>query len=258
MTHTQYAIRNIEINMSRLNARFLPLLALLLIPLLACGPIPEREGLLTGLLSGGTPTPIPSPTPIGDSITFNVESYSASLREGDVVPGTVITYIGRGDNGAYNVLIDGLPAARQINDSLNWKGIVAPGVTGLYTLRLSAEAETGVIVAGSTRLTILDPFPLEVPISGQPSSALQYNISGLDYTVPVGFAIPGTPLVYKGRTEVGAELTGTQSYPFVDVNDSLRWAGQLRDNVTILYDLRVISIEEAQIRLQGTAQLWIE
>lgn len=251
-------MRDTEINMSRLNARFLSLLALLLIPLLACGPIPEREGLLTGLLSGGTPTPIPSPTPIGDSITFNVESYNASLRVGQVVPGTVITYVGETGDGSYNVLIDGLPTVRQLNDSLNWKGIVAPGVTGLYTLRLSAEAENAVIVAGSVRLTVLDPFPLEVPVAGQPASALRYDISGLDYTVPVGFAIPGTPLVYKGRTDVGAELTGTQSYPFVDVNDSLRWAGQLRDNVTVLYDLRVISIEDGQIRLQGTAQLWIQ
>lgn len=242
--------------MSRLQHRSLFLFALLLLPFLACGPLPESEGLLGGALGQDTPTPEASPTPQGDTITFTTLTYRTSLTEGGLIPGTTIAYIGRNEE-LYEVTIDGLTAMKQPADSLNWKGLVAPGVVGLYTLRLLSDFTGNAYAAGRVDLTILNPFPIELPNSQQFATPLHYNEIVIQYYVPVGYAIPGTTLVYKGRTDVGAELSGTSSYPYVGQGDSLRWTGQLRENVAVRYDLRVVSIQDEGMRVLGTAELWI-
>lgn len=242
--------------MSRLQQRSLLLIGLLLLPFLACGPLPERDGLLSNAFEQATATPEASPTPQGDTISFQTLTYRTSLSSGDLIPGTTISYVGKNDN-LYEVTIDGLTAMKQPADSLNWKGIIAPGVVGLYTLRLLSDFSGNAYAAGPVQLTILDPFPIELPNSQQFATPLYFNEIVIQYYVPVGYAIPGTTLVYKGRTDVGAELSGTSSYPFVGQGDSLRWTGQLRDNVALRYDLRVVTIQDEGMRVLGTAELWI-
>jgi hypothetical protein len=222
--------------------------ALLLLPLLACGPIE---------ILSGTPTPEPTSTPQGDSIHFQVPLFRTSLAEGATVPGTLMTYVGR-DNNAYQVRIDGLPAAKQSGDSFAWKGTMAPGVVGHYQLRLTTAVGGELIAAGPVSISVLNPFPLELPSNETPTGTLFFNEIVAGYYVPVGHAIPGTSLVYQGRSELGATLSGTTGYPHFQQGDSLRWTGQLRDNVFVRYNLRLITIADEGIRVAGTAELWVK
>lgn len=233
--------------------RFLLICAFFLLPMLACGPIPEMDGILSGV---GEPTAEPTPTPEGDTITFQTITYRVSLVPGETIPGTSMTYVGQ-NNSAYEVSIDGLPAYKQPADSLSWKGIVGPGVTGRYNLRLATTILGELFAAGTVNITVLNPFPIELPSNQEITAPLYFNELVAQYYVPVGRAIPGTSLVYQGSSELGAELTGTAGYPYFAQGDSLRWTGQLRDNVFLRYNLRILTISAEGMRVAGTAELWV-
>ncbi|MBK8430416.1 MAG: hypothetical protein IPL28_03575 [Chloroflexi bacterium] len=227
--------------------------AVLLLPLLACGPIPEWDGAIS---LGGEPTPEPTSTPQGDTIHFQTLTYRVSLLEGETIPGTTMTYIGR-SNDAYEVRIDGLAAFKQAADSLAWKGAIAPGVIGRYNLRLTTTILGELFAAGPVEITVLNPFPIQLPSNYEPSGTLVFNEIVAQYYVPVGHAIPGTTLIYAGQQEQGAELSGTADYPYYSQGDSLRWTGQLLENVVLRYNLRILTISEEGIRVAGTAELWV-
>ena len=72
-----------------------------------------------------------------------------------------------------------------------------------------------------------------------------------------GAQVPGTTLVYEGEQDQGAELSGTNGYPYRALGDSLIWIGRLRGNVIVRYSLRVAALSENSLRLLGTAELWI-
>ena len=231
---------------------FLLLCALVMLPLLACGPF-QIDGI--GLV--GTATPDPTPTPVGDSIHFQVPLYRTALPAGATVPGTMMTYVGV-ENNAYQVRIDGLPASKQSGDSFAWKGTVAPGVVGHYRLRLATAVNGELYAAGPVDITVLSPLPLELPNNQTPTGTLYFNEIVASYYVPLGHAIPGTSLVYQGNSELGANLSGTAGHPYFLQGDSLRWTGQLRDNVFVRYNLRFVTIEDEAIRVLGVAELWVQ
>ena len=228
-------------------------ICLLVLSTLACSiSLPD----LSSVPVIGDPTAVPSPTPEGDSITFRTLTYRISLSEGESVPGTGLRFIGKRDNG-FDITIDGLPTFKRSGDSFPWRGVVAPGVVGVYDLRLTTTLLGELIAVGPVQVTILNPAPLELNNTQPTPAVYEFEELLIDYLVPVGRLIPGTTLTYLGQTEQGAQLSGTLGYPYLQQADSLTWTGQLRSNVILRYDLRVTSISETGLRLVGTAKLWV-
>jgi hypothetical protein len=216
---------------------------------------------LIGLGSSG---PAATPTPMGDTLSFTVPAYAASLDPGDIIPGTRLEYVGRNAD-TYEVSIDGLPATKRAGDSFIWNGVLAPGVHGSYNLRLIMAVLGPLRVAGPVTITLFNPHAVETPISDDVETVMTFNNIVVNYLVPIGRAVPGTTLVYEGlstqgegdRTNRLAQLSGLSGYPYLAIGDSLVWSGRLRENAYVRYSLRVAGLNEDGLRVAGTAQLWI-
>lgn len=205
-----------------------------------------------------SPTLTPAPQTGTDYLSYTAPAYNVNLSAGQTVPGTRLQYVNR-SNDVYNVTIDGQPLTRQGGDSLPWQGVVAPGVVGKYNLRITPSfGVENLMAAGPVQLIILNPAPTEVanlPLTID--NAHHYNGILVGESVAVGATIPGTTLIYAGETDQGAAFSGTTQYPYRALGDSVIWLGQLRDNVYIRHNLRVISFNEDTLRLGGTAEIWV-
>ncbi len=220
--------------------------------------------LACGVPGMGTAVPETTPTPVGDSFVFNIPAYTYNLAPGESVPGTGLTYLGRRED-AYEVSIDRQVALKRAGDSFFWNGVLSHGVFANFNLRLTTSVFSSLPVAGPVEIIVLNPQPVEE--LGIPPSAdkLRFSNAVIDYSVPPGFIIPGTTMRYEGleaRGQAGqttnfARLSGTSSYPFLALGDSLVWNGRLRDNVYVSYNLRVTSLSERGLRLTGVGELWI-
>jgi len=240
----------------------LMLFLLLALPALACR-VPEFSEMprMPGLVE---PTPVGSPTPMGDTISYLSPAYAISLKPGESVPGTQLTYLGSTDGG-YEVSIGGQKAVKRTGDSFYWSGIIAPGVFANYNLRLTAGFFGGMPVGGPVEIIVLFPQPEPLPIQGDPEANLHMGNLVIDYHVPVNRQIPGTTLTYLGPETQGmgnqsstlARIGGLSGYPNLAQGDSLVWTGVLRDNVAVRLNLRAISFDEESIRFIGTGELWI-
>lgn len=223
-------------------------LGLLLVSSLACAFLPDSA----------TPTPSANQPPVDEVISFLVPLFTATLEPGESVSGTGMQYLSR-DRDAYNVSIDGLMAAKKIGDSFIWKGVIAPGVVAKYSLRISPNVfSDNLIVAGPVEIFVLNPVPIELQNTTTPADAsLHFGNIGVDYSVPRGKTIPGTTLLFEGVTDQGAQLSGTDGYPYRVLGDSLIWYGRLRGNVNLRYSMRVTSVNEDRLHVVGLAELSI-
>lgn len=238
------------------------LIILLGLPALAC-KIPELPDTprIPGLVR---PTPVGSPTPVGDSISYLSPAFATRLRPGESVTGTQLTYIGPAENG-YEVSIGGQRAIKRSGDSFYWSGVIAPGVFANYNLRLTAGLLGGLPVGGPVEVIVLFPEPQPLPLADNPEARLHLGNIVIDYRVPVNMNVPGTTLVYQGLETQGignqgatlARIGGLSGYPNLARGDSLIWSGMLRSNVAVRYNLRAISFDEGTLHLVGTADLWI-
>ncbi len=213
----------------------------------------------------GSSNPGPTPTPLGDTLSFMIPAYTVSLEPGETVPGTRLHYVGRSGD-TYKVTIDGLEATKRVGDSFIWNGVIAPGVYTNYNLRLTTAVFGALPVAGPVEIIVFNPAPVEMSLSADITSAdLYFSNILINYQIPPGRLIPGSSLVYEGVFTQGegqqasqlARLSGLSGYPYFALGDSLVWEGQVRDNVYIRYNLRVTAINEDGLRLSGTAELWI-
>ena len=213
----------------------------------------------------GSSGPAATPTPLGDTLTFKIPVYTYNLQPGAFVPGTRLEYVDRNE-GVYNVRIDGLPASKRTGDSFIWDGIIAPGVHGSYNLRITTAILGGLPVGGPVDITIFNPSPIErTTPPGNEEIFLGFNNLLVDYLIPQGRQIPGSPLIFETIITQGegeqatqlAQLSGLTGYPYMALGDSLVWIGNLRDNVVIRYNLRALAMNDDGLRLDGTAELWI-
>ncbi len=216
------------------------------------------------LPGSGEDEPAATPTAVGDTMFFNIPVFTHQLAAGESVPGTGLMYKNK-QGDAYEVVIDGQTTLKRSGDSFYWSGVLAPGVFANFNLRLTTNFGGGMPVAGPVEIMILNPNPVEQTAVPTDENILHYSNIIADYTVPVGYNIPGTTLTYEGIEERGqggeltdfARLSGTSGYPYLAFGDSLVWTGRLLDNVYIRYNLRVTSLKEESLRLTGTAELWI-
>lgn len=208
--------------------------------------------------------PDATPTPIGDTMYFNIPVYTYQLSASDTVPGTGLRFNDR-QGDAYEVLIDGQSTLKHAGDSFYWSGVLAPGVFANFNLRLSPTSMFGgMSVAGPVEIIVLNPVPVEQTAVPAAENMLSFSNIVVNYTVPVGYQIPGTTMTYEGIEARGqggqltdfARLGGTAGYPYLAFGDSLVWVGKLLDNVYVRYNLRVTSMNDEALRLTGTAELW--
>jgi hypothetical protein len=206
----------------------------------------------------------PTPTAIGDTMYFHIPVFTTQLFPGEVVPGTGLRYNDR-QGDAYGVNIDGQITQKRSGDSFYWSGVLAPGVFANYNLRLTTSFAGGMPVAGPVEIIVLNPVPVEDMALPEGENVLHLSGIVADYTVPVGYKVPGTSLTYEGVEARGqggqmtdfARLSGTSGYPYLAFGDSLVWTGRLLENVYLRYNLRVTSLNEEALRLSGTAEMWI-
>lgn len=176
-----------------------------------------------------------------------------TLKPGDTLPGTDIRYLGVETEGAA-FTIAGEKAFKQKADSLNWSGESAPGVSLVLRLRIIWFTKDQLYAAGTARVTISDVAPQAGQVPAEAPLTYQMPVA---YGLAVHATAPGAGLIYEGKSAEGARFSGLEGYPYRQVGDSVRWEGQLRPNVAVRHDLRVVQFDNAAVRLAGVVHLWI-
>ena len=115
-------------------------------------------------------------------------------------------------------------------------------------------------VIGPVTATVFNPLPQELLGFAEPPPAnFVYDAISVDYRIPVGRVLPGSTVVYRGvdPNGNGASLSGTAQYAILPEQNSFVWTGQLGPNVIIQYDLRAVSVTTEELRMVGTAKLFL-
>ncbi|MGB1252642.1 MAG: hypothetical protein ACPG8W_18660 [Candidatus Promineifilaceae bacterium] len=229
----------------------LTILIFLLISQASCGLVSGAAALI------GTPTPQPTLTPLGNTLNFAIMSsnYETVLAPGQRVPGTQLQFVGKSDN-VYTVSIDGVMGGIQDGNSFNWKGIIGPGATADYRLKLLPTfTDTELKANGDVLITLFDPNPVESVLPQVADTGLVYAKMPIDYVVPIGRQIPGTSLIYTGDDNGAHTFSGTELLNRFFIGDSILWNGFLRDNIYIQNNLELKSVEENGLQVVGTVTL---
>ena len=176
-----------------------------------------------------------------------------SVPVGGVLPGTGIRYEGIEDNSA-QVLIGGQKALKRKGDSLNWEGDLLDGVSVDLKLRVIWYTEQELHLVGTAKVTINNVHP--EPSAIVETSTIRYD-GAVAYGLAKGAVIPGSTIVYEGKTEQGAKLSGVEGYPYRAEGDSVVWKGTLRPDVYVRLSLRVVQYSDKGLRVAGLVSLWI-
>ncbi|HIC89825.1 MAG TPA: hypothetical protein EYP04_10550 [Anaerolineae bacterium] len=184
--------------------------------------------------------------------------YKGPTEEGIPVggwmPGTDIRYLGPTREGA-KVAIGDYTAIKKMGDSLDWEGEPASGVHVKLSQRVIFYNEEKLQVAGTADIQVTGISPRAG--SFKPAPSIRYRVP-VTYNVKKGERIPGTVLVYKGKTAHGAELGNIEGYPYRKTADSIVYEGYLRDNVKLRLDLRVAFFTESSLQVAGLALIGIQ
>lgn len=223
--------------------------------------LPEMPDVLRDL---GLPdlSQIPNLPEIGDLPLLNVGPDAIgfagpterAINVGERIPGTDIELVSIND-GSAEFRIDGLRAARSLGDSLDYEG-PWPGVSGVdYSLRLRIYnvSRNTVRAAGVHQLIAQNIQPVEQAV----------NLTGATLTIPYtasaanGETLKGLTLGYGGADDRGARLTGlpADAYPYRKIGDSIQWTGQLRPDLPVEYNLRVLFYNDSTLQVGGVATL---
>ncbi|MCD6520600.1 MAG: hypothetical protein J7M05_11830 [Anaerolineae bacterium] len=176
-----------------------------------------------------------------------------TVAAGEALPGTDIRYEYMDEKGAH-ILINGQEAIKRKGDSLDWRGSPVPGVSVDLSLRVVWYTEEELYLVGTAKVVIQEVNPRAGGV--RTSSPIKYS-GPVVYNLAKGAKIPGSTVSFEGQTEEGAKLGGIEGYPYRKVGDSIFWEGQLRDDVYIRLDVRVIQFDERGLRVGGLVTLWL-
>jgi hypothetical protein len=200
----------------------------------------------------GAAAPTPEAGP--GQAAFTQPVYISYLKAEEYLPGSAVQYLGEVEGG-YAVLIDGERAVKKTGDSLNWKGVVARGVSFDYQLRIIGVILGQFEATGPLTIVVDDVQPAD---SELPERAdLHFDRLVINTSAQAGENFPWLTIGYAGLEESGARLTGVEGYAYREVGDSVDWQGRLRDNVWLKVNLRVSSASEDELRLFGAGEIWI-
>jgi hypothetical protein len=173
--------------------------------------------------------------------------------QGEFLPGSDIQYVGKSEKTA-QLSIGGTQANKKVGDSLDWKGEIVPGVSVDQTLRVVLISEDALHTAGTVRLIVANPRPQPEPVN---SAAPVHFTLPVGYHVEKGKSIPGTTIIYEGKTDENAHLGNIVGYAYRKLGDSITWEGKLRAGLWLELNLRAVLITDNQLDVVGTADLWI-
>jgi hypothetical protein len=180
-----------------------------------------------------------------------------ALNTGESVPGTDLLFVGaEAGADAAHFEIAGMRAPRRLGDSLDFDG-AWPGVSGVtyhVRLRIYQIGNNRARAAGVQRLVIENVAPQRAEVDledeGTDEALLRFPHS---VTTAAGGTFPGMTLGYAGQEARGAILTGLAEgeYPYRKIGDSVEWAGLLRQNIPVVYHLRVLYYQDANATVGG-------
>jgi hypothetical protein len=185
-----------------------------------------------------------------------------SVPAGSFLPRTNIKYVGVTPDKTAEVNISGQRAFKRIGDSLEWKGSFLNGVEVQLRDRILWYSDQRLQLVGTIGLTIdnVSPKPSPIPqISDKSTPNLIVHKVPVIYQVKRGEAIPGTNLIYQGKTEKGVQLAGlpNDEYPYRLVGDTISWQGQIRPQVYLDLLLRTVAYNDNNLDLTGWATVII-
>lgn len=176
------------------------------------------------------------------------------VRPGETIPGTNIRFVRDTGDGA-EVTINDQRVIKKVGDSLDWKGTVAPGVDVSMPQRIVLVSNDRLQTVGTVRVTVtgVSPQPGPVPAGGR----YTYKVAS-GASIRKGDRVPGTTLVYRGKTDEGAEFEGTGDYPYRRLGDSVTWQGQIVPGVYLDTTLRVGAYTDDVVTLAGLATIIVQ
>jgi len=174
-----------------------------------------------------------------------------SVKRGETLPGTEISYAGKGPQGA-QVFIGGQKAIKQKGDSLDWEGSPVPGAELKLNLRILWFDDETMHCGGIFTFKVKEPAPSPEPL---PSDVKLKYTSLVSYQVKRGEFIPGTTVRFIGKSDQGAQLEGVEGYPYRKMADSIVWTGRLREGVHLRLNVRVVYFNDSTLRVAGTAEI---
>ncbi len=189
----------------------------------------------------------------GGALVFDGATENG-VKPGETIPGTNIRFVAKVGDGAQVVINDQI-ANKKIGDSLDWQGPVAPGVDVSMPQRIALITNDRLQTVGTVRVTVRGVNPVAGPA---PAGARYTYKVGSGYTVRKGQRVPGTTLVYKAKTDQGAQFDGTSDYPYRRIGDSLSWQGQLASGVYLATTLRVVAYTDDIVTLAGLATIIVQ
>lgn len=202
--------------------------------------------------------------PISQRLPNNTLVYKGPTEQttpaGAFVSGTSIKYVGLTNENTVEVRIDGQRALKRRGDSLDWRGNPVPGVEMKLSDRILWFSQERLQLAGTVHLTIkqISPKPGSVPkiSESSPRKLIVYKLPVI-YRVQSGETIPGTTLIYQGKTDNGAKLKGfsQDEYPYRQAGDSISWQGQLRSQVYLDFVGRTVLYNNDSLNVTGLATL---
>ena len=177
-----------------------------------------------------------------------------TLAPQSLVPGTDILFVGI-ENDEAVFIVAGETSRRRVGDSLIYRdpwNQVNETFLDLSSriIRLTASE---VHLLQFYTLTVRDTAPVPGPVSVSPGTPYTLMLQTQRDSV-----IPGTTLTFRGRGADGAAQIEGQpgsDYDRFKVMDSVRWSGQLRDDLWVRYNFRVVFFTESYIFLGGTVDL---
>lgn len=179
-----------------------------------------------------------------------------TIQEGERVPGTDTELVSAGEQVA-EFRIGDLTGEKTLGDSVDYDG-AWPGLAGVTyhaRLRIYRIGEGNVAAAGVQRLLIEDVNP---QMGSEPVTGVTMKFPFLA-NVEKGEIARGMTYRYAGSEERGARFGGMTEgeYPYRKIGDSLRWAGQLRSDIGVEYDVRVLYYDANSVRLGGVATVYL-
>ncbi len=111
----------------------------------------QTAGTVNVTISGANPQPMA--VPAGAPYTYKVAT-GYTVRKGDRIPGTTITFRGKSDDGAVFDGVDGYPY-RRAGDSLTWMGRLNGHAYIETTLRIAAYTEDLLTLAGLAEIAVV-------------------------------------------------------------------------------------------------------
>jgi hypothetical protein len=180
--------------------------------------------------------------------------FETGITAGTYLPGTELQYAGVVD-GRAEVYIGGQRALKQKADSLAWEGQVSEDISLELDLRILWFDENTLHAGGTAKVTVANAQARAAEVPEE--APLTFRNAPVAYTVKKGETIPGTLLTYGGKNDQGAELGGTDDYPYRRGGDSIVWAGAIKENVWLRLDVRLGAYTDSTMAVAGLASLWI-